>query len=120
MGMSAAEYWDGDCTLTRAYKAAYEMRMEQLNFQVWLQGRYVYEAILGVAPVLHAFAKRTARPAPYPEKPYPITPRAKAAEEEERDLREMSKIRNKVESFAGRFNAKWKGVENADAERNAD
>lgn len=104
--MSSGEYWDGDCTLTRAYKTAYEMRLEQMNFQVWLQGRYVYEAVLGVAPILHAFAKKTAKPVPYPNKPYPITPGARKAEEAEEEKRQMGEIKAKVMSFMGQHNAR--------------
>lgn len=35
-------------------------------------GMYVYEAICDVSPVLHAFARRGAKPIPYRTEPYPL------------------------------------------------
>lgn len=36
----------------------------------WLQGMYVYDALLRASPLLHAFAKKGTKPKPYPTKPY--------------------------------------------------
>jgi hypothetical protein len=37
-----------------------------------LQGAYNYQAMLCVAPVLHAFAKKGVKPIPYPKEPMPL------------------------------------------------
>ena len=73
IGMSSEDYWDRDCALVKAYKKAYEMSVERSNTLAWLQGRYVYDALCAVSPVLHAFSKSGTKPVPYNKEPYPIT-----------------------------------------------
>ena len=73
IGMTPEQYWDGDCTLTKYYRKADEIKKERRNEELWLQGMYIYEALCDVSPVLHAFAKKGTKPQPYSEKPYAIT-----------------------------------------------
>lgn len=72
IGMSYEEYWNGDNELPRYYRKAHEKRMENHNFEMWLQGMYIYEALLDVYPVFNPYAKDH-RPTPYREDPIPIT-----------------------------------------------
>lgn len=81
IGMTPNLYWDGDCRLTEIYRKADEITQRRKNQDFWLQGMYIYEALIDVAPVLHSFAKKGAKPMPYSSEPYPIT--AKQAEERE-------------------------------------
>lgn len=46
------------------------MKLQQSEQQLWLQGVYIYEALIKVAPILHAFAKNGTKPEPYSDKPY--------------------------------------------------
>ena len=91
--MTAEQYWDGDCTLAKAYRKAEELRTERRNQEMWLQGMYIYEAICDVSPILQAFAKKGAKPHPYPERPYAITERQirEQREEKARKLAEKGK-----------------------------
>ena len=82
IGMSAEEYWNGDCELVKYYRKAQELRTHIKNQELWLQGLYVYEALCAVSPVLHAFAQKGTKPLPYPSRPYPLTEKEK--EEQER------------------------------------
>lgn len=86
IGMSADEYWNQDCCLTQYYRSAHEIRQTRKNEELWLQGLYIYEALCDASPLLHAFAKRGTRPAPYPTEPYPRNQKETAAREE-RDRR---------------------------------
>ncbi len=70
--MTEEQYWDKDCTLTIDYREAEKLRKERVNQEAWLQGMYIYDAISRLTPVLHAFAKKGAKPKPYVEEPYPI------------------------------------------------
>lgn len=72
IGMTPAEFWDGDCELVKFYREAHELKKEQKNQELWLQGLYIYEAIANLSPMLKAFVKNP-KPKPYPEKPYPLT-----------------------------------------------
>lgn len=44
--------------------------MERINAEAHLMGLYVYEALCDVSPILHAFAKKGAKPKPFRTEPY--------------------------------------------------
>jgi len=71
MGMTYDEFYNKDHTLAIAYRKAFDMKRDQANSDMWLQGVYVYEAIARVAPLLVPFAKHP-KAEPYLEKPFPI------------------------------------------------
>ena len=93
IGMTSEQYWDGDCALVKYYRKADELRNEKRNQELWLQGMYIYEAICDVSPILHAFAKKGAKPHPYPSKPYAISEKQikQEREEKERKIAEKGK-----------------------------
>jgi len=70
IGMTYELFWLKDATLTRYYRKAYEMQRERANYDAWLQGAYIYDALCAVSPVLHAFAKSGTKPIPYHKEPY--------------------------------------------------
>lgn len=104
MGMSPSDYWDGDPSLTRAYRKAHRYRLELDNQLLWLQGRYVYDAICEVSPILTGFAKKGTKPAPYTKEPYPLTEERLEAKQEEK----FDKNKAYMEAFAVNFNKKFK------------
>lgn len=73
IGMTYDQYWNDDCTLTKYYRKAHEIKNARKNQELWLQGMYIYDALCKVSPILHAFAKSGTKPEPYPTKPYPVT-----------------------------------------------
>ena len=93
IGMTLEQYWERDCTLVKYYRKAEELRNDKRNQELWLQGMYIYEAICDVSPILHAFAKKGAKPHPYPSKPYAISEKQirQEREEKERKLAEKGK-----------------------------
>lgn len=100
IGMTAEQYWDGDASLTRAYREAEALRAERRNQELWLQGMYIYEAVLDASPILRSFAPAGTRPEPYPSEPYAITPaeRKRRAEREEKERYE--RIRSRMYALA--------------------
>lgn len=111
-GMTYHQFWDGDVFAHKAYKKAYELRQEDRNANYWLQGRYVYDAIVAVAPVLRAFSKAR-KPAEYNEKPYDITPSQRKRTEEEEERKRYERIKERVQLFADEYNKRRKeAVEN--------
>lgn len=44
IGMSLTEYFESDCTLTRYFRRAYQIRQESEDHNAWLQGAYIYKA----------------------------------------------------------------------------
>ena len=109
VGMTYEQYWDGDCTLVKYYRKAEELRNEKRNQELWLQGMYVYEAICDVSPILHAFAKKGAKPTPYAAKPYPLNDRQIKRDEEEKQRKLAEKGRRFMEAMAVSINKKFEG-----------
>lgn len=72
MGMTLFQYWDDDCTMAKYVRKGYEIKREKETFDMWLQGKYVYDAICCCSPILRAFSKAT-EPIPYLDKPYPLS-----------------------------------------------
>lgn len=68
IGMSYAEYWEGDSSLARYYRKAYKIKQDEANHNAWLQGLYVYDAI---STALHnALRGKGKKAEKYAEKPY--------------------------------------------------
>ena len=109
IGMTPEQYWDGDCTLVKYYRKAEELRNEKRNQELWLQGMYIYEAICDVSPILHAFAKKGAKPHPYPSKPYAISEKQVKQEREERERKLAEKGKRFMEAMMLSTNKRFKG-----------
>jgi len=90
--------------LPKYYREAEELRMERRNQEAWLQGMYVYDAIFRLAPILHAFAKKGAKPKPYVEEPYPITRKEQEDKQQRREKEISEKGLAKMEAFMSKFN----------------
>ena len=90
--MTEEQYWDRDCTLTKYYREADELRKERMNQERWLQGMYIYDAISRLAPLFPAFAKKGARPQPYVEEPYPINKQSIKEAEHKREKAQFDKV----------------------------
>lgn len=73
IGMTYEEFWKKDVEMVKAYREADRIRRKQRDWDLWLQGRYFYDALCCASPILHAFAKNGTEPEPYPEEPYPRT-----------------------------------------------
>ena len=107
--MTPEQYWEGDCMLTKYYRKAEEIRNEKRNQELWLQGVYIYEALCDVSPVLHAFAKKGTKPAPYPKQPYPLTEKQTRKNEEEKQRKIAEKGKKFMEAMAASINKKFEG-----------
>lgn len=79
IGMSSAEYWDGDNSLPRYFRKAFEMRQENVNHEAWLYGLYVYDA---VTSAMSRLSKNKSDHKCYADKPYDFTPKKEENVEE--------------------------------------
>ena len=91
MGMPYELFWDGDPTAVKQFRQAYDLKLEQENSMLWLQGRYIYDALLKVYPAFNALTK-TNKIEPYGD-PYPITKKGIRDKEEEEAKARMERIR---------------------------
>ena len=74
IGMTYEQFWYEDPTIATSYLKAFKIKqkreLEILDYKMWKQGMYIYEALCDVSPILHAFCKKGTKPLPYPEAPY--------------------------------------------------
>jgi len=90
--MTYDQYWYGDVALTDAYIAADRLVTERHNYEAWLQGQYVYQAIGSFAECFMSFGKKgKIKIKPYPKKPYEFSYK-KTETEEEREEREAKDV----------------------------
>lgn len=109
LGMTEEQYWDRDCRLVIAYRKAAELRTSRKNQEMWLQGAYIYEALTRVSPLLHAFAKKGTKPAPYLAEPFAITEKQAEYQREEKDKKTYDKGKALIEGFMAKHNKKFEG-----------
>ena len=110
--MSYDQYWDGDVSAHKAYRAAEKLRLSEKNQMAWIQGMYIYEAIASLSPALKAFAKGRARP--YRSEPYDIFEDERKRREEREERERYEKMKEKVAAFAEAFNKNRKESEVTD------
>lgn len=89
MGMTTEEYFHGDIELVKAYRKAHDIKLSMQNQMSWLQGRYIYDALVEVAPYFNSLKPR--KPMAYTEEPYPITQADKAQKEKKNQELENAK-----------------------------
>ena len=109
IGMSYDEFYNKDCQLVKAYLKAYEMKQKQNNTNMWMQGMYVYDAILRASPIFHPFAKAGTEPIPYMEEPYALSEEEQKAREEKKQKAHMIEMNARMEMKVAKINKKFKG-----------
>lgn len=98
MGMTYEEFWEKDPDLVKSYRRADKIKRNNDNFDKWLQGKYFYDALIMVSPLLHAFSSET-KPIDYHEKPLPLTKEEAERQEEERQKAKFEQLFAKMIEF---------------------
>ena len=108
--MTPEQDWDGDPSLAKYYRKAYELQRKRVNEDLWLQGMYIYEALCDVSPILQAFAKRGTKPHPYTDRPYSLTNNDREEERKQKEQRDREKAKQymlgKMAKINKAFNSK--------------
>ena len=112
LGMTEEQYWDKDCRLVIFYRKAEELRTSRKNQEMWLQGAYFYEALSRVSPLLHAFAKKGTKPAPYLAEPFAITEKQAEYQQEEKDKKTYDRAKHLSRALWRSITRNLKGSEN--------
>ena len=94
--MTWEQYWFGDVTMVQAFAEAERLRQQRQNNQAWLQGRYIYDALLCVAPVLRAFAAKGTKPEPYIDKPYEMAESQNFQDKPKMSKEELERIQARI------------------------
>lgn len=114
LGMTPEQFWDMDCTLARDYRRADEIRQERKNQEMWLQGMYIYEALVDASPVFRSFSKSGTRPHPYAKKPYPIFEKTWKKDKESKQKATYEKGLAMMQKWVAETKAKKEVTNNAD------
>lgn len=96
MGVSWDDYWYGDYRKLPYFRKAYELKREEINQQLWLQGVYILRAIGSIIPDCE----------PYPTEPLPLTDEAAQAQAERRRQIEIDNARAYMETAMHNINLK--------------
>ena len=72
LGMSYDEYWYGETWRVHDYIEAQKFRLEQREYELWLQGLYTFNALQSALSVSEFFRSKGSRPIPYPQKPHGV------------------------------------------------
>ena len=101
IGMSYAEYWEGDPKLAQYYRKAYKIRQEEFNNNAWLQGLYIYDAVsTALHNALRGMGKNPPPAKDYAKKPYEIFKKEKTPEEKALEVeKEQEKAALWMEAF---------------------
>ncbi len=103
MGIGAAEFWQLNVRTLRPYLLAENIKREEKNYFLWLQGAYIYDAVAVV--VANAMSKKGTKRKDYLKEPVRITPLT----EEEKQIRaekERRKIIAMFDAMEESFNGK--------------
>lgn len=108
-GVPCEEFWNGDYTTLKYYVRCHELRNEQKNQEMWLQGAYILEAVRSV--VSNALSKNGKGGSEYPKEPFKLRPPTDAEKEQEKQ-KMVEQFRNQLMGLDSKFRAKHKGGEN--------
>jgi len=105
-GMTYDQFWNGDATMVKAYRKAHDMKLEEDNFKLWLQGKYFYDALLCVAPILRAFSKAR-KAVDYHDQPFMLKTEYSEVRKRQTEQESDNKAKAMMEAFATKFNKEF-------------
>ena len=108
--MTYDQFWNDNPLLVKFYRKADEMKRDRRNQELWLQGMYIYEALCDVSPILHAFAKKGTKPAPYTDHPYPLSDKQVKEVKRDKERETFDKGKRLMEAFMLSNNKRFKEV----------
>ena len=94
LGMSAHQFWDEEASLVKAYREAKKIAIREANFDMWLQGRYIYRAV--VTAIANTFGDAQGKALEYPDRPDPLLKEDIEAENERRQMEKMYALQDYI------------------------
>lgn len=107
IGMSYTEYWESDPTLTRYFRKAYLEKQKAIDYQCWLQGRYIYDGVCLIAnSMFDKNFKETYPKEPYLNKNDNIAKEKRQEEEQSRRKLELARSKKWLDDLEKLYNKK--------------
>ena len=105
IGMTYDEFWNGTPRMTEAYRKAHELKQDEENFRLWLQGKYNYIAV-GTA-LSNEFREKGKKADDYLKEPILLRPQTEKELEAEQERKKKALI-DKLTSMQQKWVAKHK------------
>lgn len=109
IGMTYEQYWDGEPSLVVAYRKAEDIRAHRKNWELYMNGRYVYDAVMRLIPSLNMWKPK--EPIEYMSEPYPLTKKEYQDRIAREERKKQEEIRAKMFAFAKAHSTKKNEVE---------
>ncbi len=106
LGMGYHDYWDGDAAMVRFYRDKHKRDLDRQNFNHWMQGMYIYEALVDASPVFNPLSEKH-EPFPYMKEPIPITIEAIKETEERQNQQKMKNGKDAMRAWMVEFNKRF-------------
>ena len=103
--MSYSDYWDGDPIIAKYYREKFRCDIDRKNTEMWIQGMYVYDAILRCSPVLNALSKNH-EPVEYMGEPIPLNKNESKEKENRMNEKRLQAGKNRMMAWMETVNAK--------------
>ena len=109
IGMTTSEFWEGNVFLAEVYHKAHQLKNQQINEYMHLQGFYVYQAVSTVASNIH-FDKKTHKVNQYMPEPLDIyiTPEKRKQKQTNKENIEKQKLVAYLDNLAKNWENKTK------------
>lgn len=95
--MSYNEYWHGNPEKLKYYREMDKINQKRKNFELWLQGRYIYEAIICASPATNPLSKAK-KCYPYPDSPFPMSKKEAEEMEEAKRIEQYHAMLDKMKA----------------------
>ena len=105
IGMTPEQYWEQDSTLVVNYRKAAQIKQNLQNQAAWLQGAYIYEALVDVSPAFRSMGAK--KPSPYMKEPFDLNTRTDLKHKAEVEQKHDDKAKAYMEIFAMANNKKF-------------
>ena len=105
IGMTYEQYWEMDCDLVKYYRQAAQIKQDLANQNAWLQGAYIYEALVDVAPAFRAMGAK--KPMPYRKEHLELNTRKDLKHRKEVEQKQDEKAKAYMQAFALSMNKKF-------------
>ena len=100
------DYWDGDTAMVKFYRDKHKRDLDRQNFNHWMQGMYIYEALVDASPVFNPLSEKH-EPFPYMKEPIPITIEAIKETEERQNQQKMKNGKDAMRAWMVEFNKRF-------------
>lgn len=99
--MTEEQYWNGEPRLAISYRTAFKQRQESSNYNIWLQGLYIYDAFSTV--IYNGFTRgKNQKARSYPDRPYGLEPKIDPEAERKKAIQSFNAMKQAWDARNGK------------------